>query len=157
MTQTVYLFDSRCNLSGFYFTGPQNDWTDPQNASLWRDGYETLFDPCPAGWRVPGGGDGELSPWRDFGSDDDRYTNGNWNATDSGCNWNPPAVYGTPSVWYPASGWRHFLTGDPGATCRETTIWSAFGGGFLFGTATFLRKNNFSGRAHGFPVRCVRE
>ena len=149
---------TKSNSGTFYFSAAgTQDWIDPQDDVRWQDGMKTLFDPCPALWRVPRGGEGGLNPWRDFGDSANQYANGGWNATDLGCNWNTPAVLGTPSAWYPASGWRHFLTGGNGAAGRETTIWSASAGGFLFGTATFLRKNNFSGRAHGFPVRCIRE
>ena len=34
-----------------------------QNDALWQDAIKDLFDPCPAGWRVPLSGAGERSPW----------------------------------------------------------------------------------------------
>ena len=53
------------NLSGFYFSSGGGDWTVPQNDALWQDNKKTLFDPCPAGWRVPRGGTDIETPWPD--------------------------------------------------------------------------------------------
>ena len=116
-----------------------------------------LFDPCPVGWRVPRGGERELSPWRYFENGSGQYDNGRWDADTYGANWNTSVVCGASSAWYPACGWRHFISGDQGNVQTEFAVWSSSGGGFMRGRSNLTNANYYSGRAHSFPVRCIRE
>lgn len=106
---------------------------------------------------MPKSGAGERSPWRYFENGGGQYANGQWNVSTPGGSWNANVVKGALSTWYPASGWRHFIGGNPGNVQVEFTIWSSSDGSFMRGKADQTNANFFSGRAHGFPVRCVRE
>ena len=77
------------------------DWVYPQNPSLWQDGQKTIYDPSPAGYRVP--------PKTAFDA-----------LVTLGSTWgdNPPgrwvgSVGSVGSLFFPASGIRSF-----GAGCR---------------------------------------
>lgn len=152
--------------SAFYFSGPNNDWTAPQNDNVWRDAVKTLFDPCPAGWRVPKGGADELSPWFNFSLPGTVTPNANpvtFTAGPSGGhNFHRYGTSGT-TTWYPASGWRSPNSGlmlNPGT---DGAYWTATYTGFqsylLFFTPTVTDPDNigYTYRARGYPVRCVRE
>ncbi|WP_298062225.1 hypothetical protein [uncultured Rikenella sp.] len=147
------------NPVAFYFGTAQSDWTFPQNDELWRDGVKTLFDPCPAGWRVPKNGKEQASLWSAF-----TMANGPWNGTDvgpsGGRTWSAPETYGG-SAWYPATGMRYPSTG---------TFYESGNGHFIWYSGTNGTEGNDSGfylgifyvaaddpRAFGFSVRCVRE
>lgn len=97
------------DLGTFYFSVLGNNWTMPQNDALWQDDMKTLFDPCPAGWRVPRGGriDEACNPWVYF-----TVSNSSWHGLDNlhGRHWDQTIVI--PSqVWYPAAGYRKWSTG----------------------------------------------
>ncbi len=128
------------------------------NDALWRDDLKTLFDPCPAGWRVPRCGDGELSPWSAFTPEHGPY---NGIKALFGRLWDGSAVFGG-TVWYPACGVR---TPD-----SQGSVYY-FGTGYYISTSTqgmrparlrfdksTVTPANYSGaRCDGHSVRCVQE
>ncbi len=132
-------------------------YSAPQNASLWREYIKTLYDPCPAGWRVPLNYDDDRSPWHAFTSDNgpesgDRDSKGR---TFSG-------VGQGGSMWYPYSGRRGISGGFLDIVATYSQIWSATATGTSatstsFYTPLVLQAYTFHGRSYGFPVRCVRE
>lgn len=152
--------------SAFYFGAAVGDWTDPQNANLWQDGVKTLFDPCPAGWRVPR--KGEPCLWSNFCF----YVPGQEyplsNASPSEYVSGPEAGHhyyctGTSGVttWYPAMGGRDY---------RDGRYWLVSNWG-MYWTSTIMDYVSYSlhlsykytyidanyQRAYALPVRCVRE
>lgn len=163
MVEMTAIERSEVNSSAFYFGAVQNDWdwTSPQNDVLWRDGIKTLFDPCPAGWRVPRSGrEGSgCNPWEVF-------TAGNsvWNETSaaaSGRRWMSPESIGGDN-WYPLTPRRYYSTGNfqiGAGFCHTTSIDPE--------TPTAARHFVYSkewvhgfeqhARTHGHSVRCVRE
>ncbi|MCC8062643.1 MAG: hypothetical protein LIO68_05300 [Rikenellaceae bacterium] len=143
--------------SGFYFAAPTLGWTDPKNNSLWCDEYKTLFDPCPAGWRVPKSGEGGRSPWQSLTLD-----NSAWNPGDGykGGRYLPGYPAERPA-WIPAAGLRYYLKGMFQSVNTVGTQWPATRIGdqvfnFYFGSAYIdLKTPNYF--PNGYPVRCVRE
>ncbi|MDR0657325.1 MAG: hypothetical protein LBG18_00035, partial [Mediterranea sp.] len=137
-----------------------DDWLSTKNDTLWGGDDEskpkTIYDPCPAGWRVPFSGEGTSSPWYGFGSQA-------FISDDAGGYVLPVDNNGgqyTQSYW-PAAGLRSRLPnslislGAGGnywsATCRDTDVYD-----LAFNSSDFA-SNHFYDRANGMPVRCVKE
>lgn len=145
----------------FYFSDLQNDydWTAPQNDGLWQDGVKTLFDPCPAGWRVPRGGSGDSSIWCRFTVD-----NRTWTATEkveipgSGNHWSSPEVYGG-TVWYGTHPHRPVsaVTLAPGSSAFAWTSSVTETSAFRCNMGQAVSVAQGAGRTNGLPVRCIRE
>lgn len=147
----------------FYFSAPASDWTDPQNPSLWQDGVKTLYDPCPAGWRVPRSGiaDSGGSPWGLLS-----LTNSSWvkNGALTGRRFDNTVVQKALSAWYPVTGLRNGTKGVHSNINTEGAVWSvtasatspdmSYGFG-LFENSVEPARNHF--RGHGISVRCIRE
>jgi uncharacterized protein (TIGR02145 family) len=82
------------NPTTFYSSAPTGSW----------ESTKTIFDPCPAGWRVPDGG--ESGVWaKALGSPSLVYLS--FDSTN--CGFNLSGFYGeTESIWYPVSGYLHY-------------------------------------------------
>lgn len=143
----------------FYFsTAALNDWTVPANDALWRDAVKTLFDPCPAGWRVPLSGEGAADPWSAL-----KTTTGSWITESETTGWrqDSPAVIGG-SAWIPAAGYRQWASGSPYYSQSEGNNWSSHRTPerywILRIAPTYLDSGGGCNYiAIGFPVRCIRE
>ncbi|MCI1785105.1 MAG: fibrobacter succinogenes major paralogous domain-containing protein [Bacteroidales bacterium] len=122
-----------------------------QNDALWggsdisAPSAKTIFDPCPAGWRVPAW-NGSKSPWDDFNTSNSSWAN--YGRTKNG-------------AYYPAAGNRPCESGalqDVGATGY---YWSASPYSFYVYTLEFRNDevlfSDTCHRASGYSVRCVRE
>ena len=135
------------------------DWHySSRNNDLWTSS-KTIYDPCPAGWRVPDGGEyGVWSKACDSSSSFDYQYDG----TDEGMNFS--GKFGSASViWYPASGYRA-CHGESGsylgyyggfgwsASIHDNIAYSL---GFLSNGLVF--PSNYSCRDDGLPVRCLQE
>lgn len=140
------------NPSTFYYgtAGNAFDWysnsTNTHNDGLWGHGTgKTVYDPCPAGWRVPQNGVwNSLTP-----------SNFPWNTTTLGRN--NASVGG----FYPASGGRGHTDGQLYAAGVYGEYWSgspsvtyAF---CLSFSSSYTYPGNNLNRSYGFAVRCVRE
>ena len=120
---------------------------------------KTLFDPCPAGWRVPASGAGSLSPWNAFTAD-----NGPWiNDLDkSGRYFDQSVVLGPSAAWIPCPGVRASeSSGIISWTKADAHFWTSTPSGtyaFRFYSAnTAVDPSNSIRRSRGNSVRCVRE
>lgn len=145
--------NSVANPATFYqgVSGNGNDWysssSNTRNDALWGTGTaKTVYDPCPAGWRVP-----EVSIWNGI-----NVSNFPWNGSTFG---NTGATYGG---FYPAAGFRQ-TSGALRDVGRAGFYWSASvtgdrAGDLYSGTGN---PNGVSAgsnvRGHGYSVRCVRE
>ena len=120
------------------------DWT-VRDDNLWKSS-KTMYDPCPAGYRVPDGGD--TGVWKKAGF-----------ATTS---WGGGYPFSIPSstTWYPAAGWRNTdgILSDVGI---KGSYWTCT---FLGDGARIMLFDSgavnpvYSGhRAEGRSVRCLRE
>ena len=126
--------------------------------SLWNSkvGKKTIFDPCPDGWRVPVGKDGEYeSPWEQAKK----------NVT--------PLVrykgFSLKGIYYPAAGYRELLTGNmPNNSFLDNALYWAGNIPSLYRQPSIMRYTlidstgySFSIRvawdAYGGSVRCVKE
>ena len=133
-------------------SGAASDWLTPQNDFLWctADDKKTIYDPCPAGWRVPTSGPGTDSPWS--GLTFKAFTSGDA----GGVNW------GTYANW-PAPGYRTYGSGGLSSVGGEGYYWcatlnSAGGNGHtMYLNTKALQTTHQSARTNGRSVRCVQE
>ena len=134
------------------------DWYySSRNNDLWTSS-KTIYDPCPAGWRVPDGGEyGVWSKACDSSSSFDYQYDG----TDEGMNFS--GKFGSASViWYPASGGRGLNDGSLINVGDYGYYWSvapegdyAYSLGFAYNGNVYPSNSNY--RAVGEAVRCLQE
>ena len=136
----------------WYYTGSSS--TDNTRWTT-SDKDKSIYDPCPAGWRVPDGGSSGI--WSKAGFDDTTYDSTNWGMSFS--------ISSPSTTWYPASGLS--LDGDgslSGVGCQGY-YWSASpcsSNGYRayalwFGSSGGVRPANNYFRARGYSVRCLQE
>ncbi len=176
-TKTLNLTNSIKNPMTFYYATTNGsyihyDWyttTDDaartyQNDVLWGNALytgtptsKTIFDPCPAGWRVPTWSS-SYSPWDVFGSS----TPNGYVATSIVGTFNYGLTVTSVSAgYYPAAGWRFAVSGALCLVGGYGDYWSAspYGGyGFhldLYNAHVTPAYSSY--RAYGLSVRCVQE
>lgn len=136
---------------------------------LWRDGIKALFDPCPAGWRVPRGGKERLSPWYNFGvGATGNMGTGIPNATWTTFQTSPESGYrfyryGTSgaTAWYPCASFRE-PDGKIKYTGQSSLLWTTTRMNEnrmhdLYFYANGVRVWGGDANTYGNSVRCVRE
>ena len=142
------------------------DWLYTHNDYLWQteDGEKGIYDPCPAGYRVPRGGESGLIKTA-LGSD---YVWASW----SGYGIDFSGIFGSNStIWYPASCYIDDNSGNLVNAGRHRDC--SYGGDLWFCTpyytdsdranAFFYTSDRFVGfieysyRARGSSVRCTKE
>jgi len=133
-----------------------NDWYYTGSSTVdntrWQS-KKTIYDPCPAGWRVPDGGDKGI--WAKAGFDDQDYDD-----SDEGMLFG--SGISSPASWYPASGCRYYSGGGLDNVGYYGSYWSVTPSGngayYLYfrynGYVTPLTSNY---RAYGQSVRCLQE
>ena len=143
----------------WYYTGSlltdNTRWTT-------SDKPKSIYDPCPAGWRVPDGGANGV--WSKALGSSSSFTNSSlYSSSNEGMNFS--GKFGSAStIWYPASGYRN----DSGVSLDYVggigIYWSASPDGY---DAYYLYFNNFGSiddsvrpsdgnfRAYGYSVRCL--
>lgn len=127
------------------------DWTDMQTESRWTtsDRTKSIYDPCPAGWRVPDGG--EDGVWAKAGFFDNNYV--------GIANKEAMFYISSSTTAYPLAGYRYW-DGDLSAVSTEAGYWSAYR--TSTNSAYTLRiygeiLNSGTIAACGMSVRCVKE
>jgi hypothetical protein len=167
--------------------GASNDWyvagtttADTRNDLLWGNGTpeKTIFDPCPAGWKVAPNGTwndftaagsganapsaeayGQNSPFPFYFNGTKQTANGVPARVDSGKN----GRYYTPQIgnvqpWFPAAGYLQFgLTSIGEAGLNWTSTEESTHSRTLFFTIGGIMPTYSSTRSLGFPVRCLQE
>lgn len=133
----------------WYYTGSSKEvdntrWTESGNP-------KSVYDPCPAGWRVPDGGPDGI--WKRAGFDDAVFDD-----TDKGMSFS----ISSPSVtWYPASAGRDYNDGRLHSVGWDGDYWSASTHGIyaytLYFNSLHLVPDNYSHRAEALAVRCAKE
>ena len=153
---TTYIILNSSN-GDWYYTGSSS--TDN---TRWTTSYmvKSIYDPCPAGWRVPDGGANGV--WSKALGSSSKFTNSSlYNSTNKGMNIS--GKFGSAStIWYPASGYRSSSGGGLSDVGGDGSYWSASPHG---GHAYYLCFNYYGNvypsvgnrRAAGFSVRCLRE
>jgi hypothetical protein len=140
------------------------DWyttsSSSQNNALWggenltTPSYKTIFDPCPAGWRVPAFKGGQ-SPWSALGD--------NGSSTSSVGTWENYGVTWTAITagYWSAAGYRDYNDGSLSGVGSNGNYWSAspgpIGGFYLGFNSGGVYPTNGGNRALGLSVRCVKE
>jgi len=147
-------------LTYYYGTDASSyDWYSSDgtyNEALWGGADKTLsvpavktmFDPSPAGWRVPPF-KGSASPWSEFSK-----TTFTRSDTDYGRTY-------TDGSFYPAAGCRYYSSGALVSVGSHGGCWSGSPDGSYGYTLNFFGSyvypaHNYN-RAYGFPVRCVQD
>ena len=138
----------------WYYTGSTSTdntrWTTSESS-------KSIYDPCPAGWRVPDGGDNgvwskALGPSSSF------------NSTNEGMNFS--GKFGSAStIWYPASGCRSGFDGYLGPVGNVGLCWSAspysddsrYAYGLYFNLYGDVYPSYGYVHAYGYSVRCLQE
>ena len=131
----------------WYYTG-----SSTTDNTRWQS-KKTIYDPCPAGWRVPDGGDNGI--WAKAGFDDQDYDD-----SDEGMLFG--SGISSPSSWYPASGYRSSSDGDLYNVGNYGVYWSVTPYGYNAYGLTFTSNggvypSNSDYRAYGHSVRCLQE
>jgi uncharacterized protein (TIGR02145 family) len=148
----------KCNTSNYdwYYTGSSS--TDN---TRWTTSYESksIYDPCPAGWRIPDGG--KFGIWSNALGSSLSFTAQN---TQNGINFSN--MLGSDStIWYPLSGERLSTGGKLSYVGDFGHYWSADDSvkpEYYMSTLNI----NYTGtvypcqmdfRARGYSVRCIKE
>ncbi len=140
------------------------DWyyTDTENTDDTRwttsGSVKSIYDPCPAGWRVPDGG--EEGIWSKAKGSSSEYKR-NYDSTNQGMNFS--GEFGTDlTIWYPAAGFRNFSDGFLLNVGTNGHCWSATPSGsdaysLYFDYQSYVYPSINIARADGFSVRCLQE
>ena len=132
------------------------DWYYSSDSSTdntrWKSN-KTIYDPCPAGWRVPDGGGNGV--WNKAGFDDQSY-----DSSDEGMLFG--SGISSPETWYPAAGYRYLgngalygVAGDGYCWCASPYNNSAYG--LCFGSSGHVYPSYNDARAFALSVRCLQE
>ena len=139
-------------------TNPMTFYTDLDMPKESWASLKTVNDPCPAGWRVPDGGDYGI--WSTaLGSLDNFSESILYDETNEGMNFS--GKFGSAStIWYPASGYRHYndsslrLVGDRGHYWSASPYSNVAYFLYFYDYGLVFPSDN-SIRAFGCSVRCL--
>ena len=139
----------------WYYT--DTEYTDDTRWTT-SESEKSIYDPCPAGWRVPDGGDSGV--WSKAKGSSSEYKR-NYDSNDRGMNFS--GDFGTDqTIWYPAARCRDSIDGSLSYFSNFGFYWSATPSGSLvcrldFGNDGYVYPSNDDFRAHGYSVRCLQE
>ena len=153
---TTFIMSKSSNLD-WYYTGSESTdntrWTTSEKT-------KSIYDPCPAGWRVPDGGDNGV--WsKALGSSSCFTQSSLYNSTNEGMNFS--GKFGRAStIWYHASGCRYLNDGGLYNVGSSGRYWSAspsnYGAYYLdFDHFGIVYPSYSYRRADGQSVRCLQE
>ena len=108
----------------------RKDWKYSKTDNLWSGNEKTIYDPCPAGYRLPAGGKG--GPWSKAltGGTGDSFTidSSKWDSTNHGIDFTVPKRKLGPEseapIWYPAAGYLDMYTGTLVSVGTVGCYWS---------------------------------
>lgn len=137
-----------------------SDWLYTGNSSTDNTRWSSekgLYDPCPAGWRVPDGGSDGI--WTKAGIP----SSNTYDGSNEGMIFS--SAYCGSSAWYPAAGFRSNQGGslyNVGYNGTTGLYWAVTPNGsnaqaFVFDAYSSVLKNNGRVRAYGQSVRCCKE
>jgi len=145
----VYYFSSdQSNIGRDWYTSTNSRAS--QNDALWNNSNtKTVYDPCPAGWRVPISGDASASAWYGF--------------TTTGVTWNYGYTWNNVG-YYPSQGCRYSPSGSFYNVGKAGYLWAAsvtsdiskYARGFTYINGSLTDIGHYD-RAHAFSIRCVKE
>ena len=141
-----------CNSENYdwYYTGDSSTdntrWTTSSND-------KSIYDPCPAGWRVPDGGSNGI--WSKAGFDRTTY-----DSTNEGISF---SISSPSTTWHPASGCcGYYGVGGLDFVGGLGSYWSASPIGYYayylyFSSDGRVYPSDYDIRARGYSVRCLQE
>ena len=149
---TFITFDQEYSNFDWYYVGYNSSTDDTR----WQSD-KTIYDPCPAGWRVPDGGDNGVWSIAKGLSYNRSYDN-----TNEGMNFS--GDFGSSStIWYPVSGSRYYTSGELVSVGSRGDYWSvtpygnrAYALAFI-NDGTVMPAAQGNRRADGCSVRCLQE
>ena len=114
---------------------------------------KTAYDPCPAGWRVPEGGDEGV--WKKAG-----FANTDFDSTNRGIAFD---IADGGKTWYPASGYLNYSGGVLYNSGSNGYYWSLTPDCDLSACYLYFHylgsvsPSNYNNRSLGYAVRCLQE
>ena len=145
---TTYITYNNKNYDWYYTGDSSTDntrWTTSSSD-------KSIYDPCPAGWRVPDGGRNGIWSKAGFGTT-------TYDSTNKGMSF---SISSPSTTWYPASGYRSKDDGGLFVVGSIGYYWSASPYSYyayyliFYGNGEVIPSND-SNRANGFSVRCLQE
>ena len=137
----------------WYYTGSSSTdntrWTTSETS-------KSIYDPCPAGWRVPDGGSNDV--WSKALGSSDSFSGYPYDSTKEGMNFS--GKFGSDQIiWYPASGDRNMFDGSLIGVGVSGSYWSASPLShdvyyLRFGSVNVIPLSS-SCRAYSSSVRCL--
>lgn len=127
-----------------------------QDNTLWGDhAGKSMNDPCPSGWRVPTDGS-----WEDFSADAFNYYMQSKQTTTGIFHLTNGRQYKN-IAWYPAGGYRVYLTGELNVVGSNGYWWSSTSSDILAKNSSYniqeITRTASYHRARGFSIRCIQE
>ena len=127
-------------------------------SELTWDSTKTIFDPCPAGWRVPEGGD--TGVWAKALGESESVTL-SCDSTNKGINYTG-AFGDDETIWYPFSGYRDKYDGALEYVRYHGVYWSASYNALIpYGLTTYSTGGVYPSSkdycGYGQSVRCLQE
>jgi uncharacterized protein (TIGR02145 family) len=118
---------------------------------LWA-AEKTIYDPCPAGWRVPDGGESGL--WSTAG-----FTSSTYEAANEGIHFD---ISSQSTTWYPAAGSRSYDSAELTSVGNYGYYWSitpytSYACYLYFFSNGSVNPANDNYRSYAFSVRCVED
>lgn len=151
---TTFITDNDSNHDWYYTGSSSTDntrWTTSSTA-------KSIYDPCPAGWRVPDGGSSGVWSKAVRSSSSFSYT---YDASNEGINFS--GKFGSASIiWYAAAGFRGSSDGCMCGVGYDGCYWSASPNrdnarALSFGKYGSAFPSYSYDRARGYSVRCIKE
>ena len=140
----------------WYYTGDERvdntRWTT-------SDKTKSIYDPCPAGWRVPDGGDNGV--WSKACGSSSDFSSYHYDSLNNGMNFS--GKFGSDqTIWYPASSYLIDYSCEFYDIISYGAWWSASSDGYYIynlnlGSNNIVRLSGNDHRADGRSVRCIRE
>jgi len=152
----------------FAFIRSSDDWNTSPSTALWggaditstTPAAKTIFDPCPAGWRVPVWSSSK-SPWEYLACSSGVFASSGYSGTFSS-GW--AFTYNSAGIgFYPAAGYRDFSSGSLANVGSYGNYWSASPTtgnnvySLILSSGNVSISNTDYCRASAFSVRCVKE
>ena len=148
----TFITQNDSNYDWYYTGGSSTDNTRWQSE-------KTIYDPCPAGWRVPDGGSNGV--WSVSLGSSSRFSDYPYDATNEGMNFSGKFGSGS-SIWYPAAGFRYSNSGLPDGVGHYANYWSVtpYGSGayvLYFNGGGYVYPASINSCVYGQSVRCQKE
>jgi uncharacterized protein (TIGR02145 family) len=161
---TIYYFGTTTNSYDWYSLTAST-----HNDLLWGGAAagdaKTIFDPCPAGWRVPSMNKSAItyrSPWEQLAYSTGAFTSSSQGYGGTFSNYGWSFTYNSVGIgYYPVSGAFDSSGGMLGVVGSNGYYWAAsaisYNGYSLSITNSSVSVLGSTQRAYGFSVRCVQE